>query len=207
MKCCRLVWALALLLIPVATQAAEPVSLFDGKTLTGWSGNEKIFRVQDGAIVGGTLKEKVAHNDFLTYDKEFGDFELRLKFKVVGEGVNAGIQIRSRRKPDHFEMVGYQADIGQKYWGALYDEQRRRKILAGPKLEEVLKHIKQDNWNDYRIRCQGRHIQLWLNGFQTVDYTETDESIEQRGLIGLQIHGGGPSEAWYKDITIVELKE
>ena len=48
-------------------------------------------------------------------------------------------------------------------------------------------------------------MRLWINGRQTVDYTEPDDAIEQRGLIGLQIHGGGPSEAWYKDITLLKL--
>ena len=65
--------------------------------------------------------------------------------------------------------------------------------------------LKRDDWNDYTIRCQGRRIQLAINGQQTVDYTEPDEAIEQRGLIGLQIHGGKPSEAWYKDISIRKL--
>ena len=187
------------------TPSAKSQSLFDGKTFAGWQGDQKVFRIEEGAIVGGSLKEKVAHNEFLTSEKEYGDFELRLKFKVIGEGVNAGIQFRSRRIPDHFEMIGYQADVGQKYWGALYDESRRRKVLVGPDFDEVMKHVKPNDWNEYVIRCQGPRIQLWLNGFQTVDYTEQDEKIEQRGLIGLQIHGGPPSEAWYKDISIVEL--
>jgi len=65
--------------------------------------------------------------------------------------------------------------------------------------------LKRDDWNEYRIRCQGPHIQLWINGFQTVDYTEPDDKIERRGIIGLQIHAGRPSEARYKDITIQEL--
>ncbi|HEV3024517.1 MAG TPA: DUF1080 domain-containing protein, partial [Pirellulales bacterium] len=71
--------------------------------------------------------------------------------------------------------------------------------------EAVAKVLKRDDWNDYRIRCQGKRIQLWINGLQTVDYTEPDDSLEQRGLIGLQIHGGPPSEAWYKEIMIEEL--
>ena len=142
----------------------------------------------------------------LPISKEFADFELRLKFRVLGKDPNAGIQIRSRRIPDHHEMIGYQADVGQQYWGALYDESRRKKVLVGPNKETLEKAVKRDDWNDYVIRCEGRRIQLWINGVQTVDYTEPDEKIEQKGLIGLQIHSGQPSEAWYKEIVIRELK-
>ena len=181
--------------------------LFDGKTFTGWEGNEKIFRVEDGAIVGGTLKDKVPHNDFLACTKEYADFELRVQFKLLGKGANGGVQIRSRRVPNNFEMSGYQADLGDGYWGSLYDESRRNKTLVGPNAEDVEKILKRDDWNDYTIRCEGRRIQLWINGTQTVDYTEADEKLEQTGLIGLQIHGGGPTEAWYKNIRIKELKK
>lgn len=182
------------------------VQLFDGKSLDGWEGgNLDEFRVEEGAIVGGSLKRPVPRNEFLTAIREYRDFELRLKFKVLGDGANAGIQIRSRRIPNHHEMIGYQADLGQNWWGCLYDESRRNKVLAGPPDDKRTEVVKPNEWNDYRIRCQGRKIQLWINGKQTVDYTESDEKLEQVGLIGLQIHGGPPSEAWYKDIRIKEL--
>ena len=181
--------------------------IFDGKSLEGWSGNLKWFRIEDGAIVGGSLKAPIPNNEFLTYRSELSDFELRLKFKVLGKGVNAGIQIRSKRIPNHHEMIGYQADLGDNYWGALYDESRRNKVLKGPNQAELAKVLKRDDWNDYVIRCEGKRIQLWINGMQTVDYTEPDAKIEQTGLIGLQIHGGGPSEAWYKDIRLKNLAE
>lgn len=198
-------FALGILAVGLAIAAEDAVSLFDGKTFNGWEGDQKIFRIEDGAIVGGSMKEKIARNEFLTTTKEYADFELRLKFKVLGKDPNAGIQIRSRRIPNHHEMKGYQADVGQKYWGALYDESRRNKILAGPDAATLEKAVKKDDWNDYVIRCEGKRIQLWLNGVRTVDYTETDDKIEQTGLIGLQIHSGQPSEAWYKEITIREL--
>jgi hypothetical protein len=192
-----------------AEPAAEPewTPLFNGKTFDGWEGDLKVFRIDDGAIVGGSLKAALPHNEFLATTQEFGDFELRLKVKLVGpqESANGGIQIRSRRVPNSFEMSGYQADMGQHYWASLYDESRRNKTLAGPKPEELAKVLKRDDWNDYVIRCQGRHIELWLNSLKTVDYTEPDEKLEQRGLIGLQIHSGPASEAWYKDIKIRKL--
>jgi hypothetical protein len=155
--------------------------------------------------VGGSLQEAIPRNEFLCTEKEYADFELRLKFKVLGKGANAGVQIRSRRIPNHHEMIGYQADLGDGWWGSLYDESRRRKVLAAADADKVAKVLKRDDWNEYVIRCTGRRIQLWINGYQTVDYTEEDPSIEQRGMIGLQIHGGPPSEAWYKDITLTGL--
>lgn len=179
--------------------------LFNGKTFDGWQGDLKTFRIEDGAIVGGSLAAPIPRNEFLTTTEEFDDFELRLKFKLLGEKANAGIQIRSQRIPDHHEMIGYQADLGQTYWGCLYDESRRKKVLAGPKPEEQAKLIKAGQWNEYRIVCRGRQIQLWINGQATVDYAEPDETIPQKGLIGLQIHSGPPSEAWYKDIVIRKL--
>lgn len=189
--------------------AAEPgkaVSLFDGKTFEGWEGNLDMFRIEDGAIVGGSLERNIPRNEFLATKREYGDFELTLKFKVLGKGANAGIQIRSRRIPDHHEMIGYQADLGDNYWGSLYDESRRKKILAAADAEAVAKVLKRDDWNEYKIRCEGKHIQLWINGLETVDYTEPDDDIEQRGLIAVQIHAGPPSEAWYKDITLREIR-
>lgn len=185
----------------------KPVKLFDGKTFEGWEGNLDHFRIEDGAIVGGTLKERIPRNEFLCTRKEYGDFELRLKVKLLGQGANAGIQIRTKRIPNHHEVSGYQADMGEGWWGSLYDESRRRRILAKADPEVVKKALKPNDWNDYRIRCEGKRIQLWINGKQTVDYTEKDEGIDERGIIGLQIHGGPPSEAWYKEIELVDLSK
>ena len=200
------------------------IPLFNGKNLDGWSGNKKYFRAEDGAIIAGSLKEKIPNNEFLTHSREFGDFELQLKAKLVGKGGNAGIQIRSRRptkaeiaskdKATHLpahEMYGYQVDMGKAWdsiwWGKLYDESRRRKVLAGPDDEEQLeKLVRFDDWNDYRIVAHGKRIQIWLNGTKTVDYVEKEDDIAGKGLIGLQIHSGPPSEASYKEIRIREIK-
>lgn len=197
------------LLTPLTMVAAEEkksdettTALFDGKTLEGWDGDTSVFRVEQESIIGGQLKDKIPHNFFLSSKEEYSDFELTLEFRLIGEGTNAGVQIRSKRIPDHHEMIGYQADLGQNYWGALYDESRRNKILAAPKKEELDKVLKRDDWNKYRILCEGRHIQLWINDFKTVDYKEADEAIEQKGLIALQIHGGPPGEAHYRNIRI-----
>lgn len=184
-----------------------PVSIFNGKSLEGWEGNLEIFRVQDGAIVGGSLAGKVVRNEFLCTTRAYGDFELRLQFRLLGEGANAGVQFRTKRIPNHHEVSGYQADMGDGWWGALYDESRRNKVLQGPDQARMKTVVRRGDWNEYRVRAEGKHIQLWLNGVQTVDYTETDPAIDVTGVICPQIHAGPPSEAWYKDITIVDLKK
>lgn len=197
-------------LIPLAFLAAAApdtpwTRLFDGTTFTGWEGDLTKFRIEDGAIVGGSLEAPLDRNHFLCTTQRYGDFELRLKVKLVGEDGNAGIQLRTERIPNDTEVIGYQADMGQQYWGCLYDESRRRRILQQPDPELIRKILKEDDWNDYRIRCEGKRIQLWLNGEQTVDYTEEEEGIPQAGLIAVQIHAGKPAEAWYKDIEIRPL--
>lgn len=203
----RIVATIAFLLATVSAAAAEPladpsfVPLFDGKAFTGWEGNLDWFRIEDGAIVGGCRDKAVPRNEYLCTKKAYRNFELRLKFKLVGENVNAGVQFRSERVPKTSEMIGYQADMGQQYWGCLYDE-RRHKLLAGPAKEEQPKMIARDGWNTYVVRAEGRHVQLWLNGHKTVDYIEPDPSIPQEGVFGVQIHKGDASEAWYKDILI-----
>ena len=187
-------------------KAADWVYLFDGKTFNGWDGNLEIFRIEDKSIVGGTLDARIEHNEFLCTKKEFSNFELRLEVLVKGDGVNAGIQFRTRRIPNHHEVIGYQADVGKTWWGKLYDESRRNRMLAEPDDSiNMDKLVRQNKWNDYVIRCEGPRIQLWLNGVQTVDYTEVDDSVERNGVIAVQIHGGPPSEAWYRNIQIREL--
>lgn len=196
-----------LTLVPNGLAAeTSPSRLFDGKTFAGWEGDLELFRIEDGAVVGGHLNKSVPRNEYLCTTRNYRNFELRLKFRLKGENVNAGVQFRSERVPGSREMIGYQADMGQHYWGCLYDE-RRHKLLAGPPKEEQEKLIRRDGWNDYVIRAEGPRIQLWLNGHQTVDYTEPDASIPQEGVFGLQIHKGPPSEAWYKDIAIKVLPE
>ena len=222
MRKTEMVWWLSVMLLTAAvgctTHVATdksvqapggPVALFDGKTFTGWEGNLEWFRIEDGVIVAGSLERAMPRNEFLCTTKEYGDFELRLQAKLIGDGANAGIQFRSRRVPNHHEVSGYQADMAaeddRNIWGALYDESRRNRMLVTPDQEALARVFRPNDWNELVIRCEGPRIQIWLNGHQTVDYTETDKSIESTGIIGLQVHGGPPSEASYRDIVIEEL--
>lgn len=188
--------------------ADKPIPLFDGKTLSGWDGDtEKTWKVENGCIVGGSLETTVPRNEFLCTTKTYGDFELKVTFKLVGDKAkaNAGIQFRTKRIPKNHEVIGYQADVGQAYWGALYDESRRNKVLARPDAKVIEKLVKHDDWNEYVIRCEGPKIKLWLNGTLTVDYMEEDDKVDRSGVIGLQVHGGAKAKVYYKNITIEEL--
>jgi hypothetical protein len=184
----------------------KAVPIFDGKSFAGWEGNLAVFRIEGGAIVGGTLKEKIARNEFLCTTAAYGDFELRLRVKLVGgDAANAGVQFRTKRIPQDHEVSGYQADMGTGWWGALYDESRRKKVLKGPDQNAMKNVVRAGDWNDYLIRAEGKRIQLSINGLQTVDYVEADPSVDASGVICPQIHAGPPSEAWYKDITLLDL--
>lgn len=191
----------------VAAQG-QPVRLFDGTSFAGWEGDTaKTWRVEDGAIVGGSLQAVVPRNEFLATTKTYRDFELSVAFRVEGDAAkaNAGIQFRTRRIPNHHEVSGFQADIGQDYWGALYDESRRNKVLARPEKAVVEKIAALGTWHTYRIRCEGDRIRLWVDGIPTVDYTETDKKIAGEGIIALQVHGGARTVVRYKDIVITDL--
>ena len=187
-------------------QSKRCISLFDGKSLSGWEGNLKYWSVRDGAIVG--RHEGIRHNEFLCTKREFDDFELTLEFRLVGGKGNSGIQFRSKRVPNSTEVSGYQADIGPGWWGALYDESRRNRVLARPTGEvhkRMLKALKPDGWNRYVIRAKGNRITLVLNGVTTVEYVEKDPGIRRSGVIGLQIHGGPPMEIHFRNIVLCEL--
>ena len=193
----------------VVHTSQKSTPLFDGKTFNGWQGDIKnTWKIENNTIVGGSLEKTVPQNDFLCTARTYDNFILKLKIKLIGnEGfINSGIQFRSIRSSNPAnEMIGYQADWGKDYWASLYDESRRNKTIAKPDSAQILKWIKINDWNDYEIRAEGRRIRLYINGHQTVDYTESDANIPQSGLIGLQIHGGGKAQVAFKDIYLTEL--
>ncbi|MES1218975.1 MAG: DUF1080 domain-containing protein [Bacteroidota bacterium] len=187
---------------------SKPVSLFDGKSFTGWDGDTlHTWHIQNNTITGGSLKENVPHNEFLCTTSSYEDFELTLDFKLVGTGfVNAGVQFHSKRLQNPpFEMEGYQADLGDGYWASLYDESRRNVTIVKPDSLLIAKILKPGEWNKYKVQSKGRRIRIWLNDVQTVDYTEPDEKINHSGLVALQVHGGGKTEVSYRNINIIKL--
>lgn len=199
-----------LLLASFTALHAEPVSLFDGKTLDGWEGNTKIWRVEDGVITGGTTTGKVKTNYFISTKESYQNFELKLTIKCSGNPetglINSGIQIRSQRVPGGEGVAGYQIDCGDNWFGKIYDEHRRRKPIAMPVDEAALQEaVDTFGWNEYRIRAEGARIRVWINDVLATDYTEKDPNIALDGVIAPQVHKGGNALVQFKDITIEEL--
>ncbi len=194
------------------TQPSEergPMKTFDIPPYQGWKGVQTMFRWEEEMMKAGTLKREVPRNEFLCSPESYDNFELSVKVKAIGDGLNAGIQFRTERIPDHHEVIGYQCDVGtggdRLIWGFLYDESRRKRFLSEVDNEALLKVLHPDDWNELTVRAEGPHIQIWVNGYQTVDYTEADSTIAQTGLICVQIHRGPPTEAWYKELVITPL--
>ena len=192
----------------IPSMLGQNVTLFDGKSFEGWEGDtDNVWRIEDGVIVGGSM-EGNPQNEFLATRKSFDHFRLSLDYKLVGtEGfVNGGVQFRSQRtdEPPN-EMIGYQADIGAGWSGSLYDESRRRTMLATADKAHIQDIEKPGEWNRYEVLVDGPMVKLYLNGMHTVTYVESDPDIPMDGLIALQIHGGSKAEISFRNIEIEAL--
>jgi len=193
-----------------AQQVYKTQSLFNGTNLQGWKTvNPKYmddWYIQDSSIVCGDRKRSIPENTYLYTTKEYENFEFRCLFRLTGDPatglINSGIQYRSFVKDG--KMIGYQADIGNGYWGDIYDEHRRAKLVGGDL--STLKHLlKEDGWNSYIIRCQGNRHELYINGVKTCEYIEQDKSIPSKGVIAVQLHSGGRAQVEFRDLTITEF--
>lgn len=184
--------------------------LFDGHSLEGWKTvNPKIaelWYVKDSSIICGDGEMLIPENTYLHTLKEYENFEFRCLFRLTGDPgkgmINSGIQYRSFIRDGM--MIGYQADIGENFWGGIYDEHRRAQLVVGDMTQ--LKYVLRPNdWNSYTIRVQGNHHQLFINGVQTAEYVEEDPDIPTRGIIAIQNHSGGNSKVEFKYLTIQEF--
>ncbi len=206
----RLLSLIAALSTLTPSVRSAPVSLFDGKTLAGWDYDPKVWRVEDGVITGGSRTEKIRENFFIASKKSYQNFELVMKIKCSGDPatgfINSGIQVRSVRVPGGAHMSGYQVDCGAGWFGKIYDEFRRNRVIADPVDAPALaKVLDVFGWNEYRIRAEGPRIRTWINGVLAIDYTEADKNIALDGQIGPQVHSGGVCLVQVKDVTVEEL--
>jgi hypothetical protein len=215
----RALAALALACLASVSAAQEPVALpapdadgwitlFNGKDLTGWAGDPAVWKVVDGYISGKA--EKVGGNTFLIYNHVFSDFVVEAKWILVKEGKfpNSGLQYRSNvRDWKKWVVHGYQADIGDGYHGALYEEGGKRGLVIKPNPEAV-KTVKADDWNQYQITAEGSKVKHVLNGVAVGEFDDQDEKARRtEGILALQYHSPGGFEIKWKDIRIKPLKK
>lgn len=203
------------------TEKPTAVPLFNGKNLDGWKtlkpeNKAKYWSVVDGVITVSNGQERMPMNSFLATDKNYTDFEFTCQFRITGDPktglINAGIQYRSpitqiTEGPNpNWNIVGYQADIGDKYWGCIYDEHRRGMLVKGNVDALMATNFKNDAWHSYKIICKGNDHKLYIDDVLMASYTEKDDKIPDTGVIALQIHSGGILKVEYKDILIKEFK-
>ena len=179
--------------VPVLATADTAKDFFNGKDLTGWVGDPKLWSVENGELVGKSPGLK--RNEFLRSDLVASDFRLTLKVKLVPNAGNSGIQFRSEPLPDG-EMRGAQADIGVGWWGKLYEERARGLLWK----ESGEKHVKEGDWNEYRVEAVGDAVKTFINDKPCVDLT--DPKLARKGMFAFQLHSGGPFEVRFKDIKL-----
>ncbi len=180
--------------------------LFNGKNLEEWIVDTPgLWRVEGGMIIGTSPGLK--YNDFLRTKKHYRNFVLKVTFRMTDETgkANSGIQFRSKPMEGSHEVIGYQADMGQQYWGCLYDESRRKKVLVKAS-EAALAGLKKGDWNEYTVTARGNRITLELNGVKSVEWVE-NEAVDDSGLIALQLHSGPPFRMEFKDLRIKVLPD
>jgi Domain of Unknown Function (DUF1080) len=236
-------WATALLgqqYVPKQSDRPEPLSgdeagfhlIFDGKTLDGWEGDPKYWRVENGALTGEVTPETLLKsNTFIIWrGGSPKDFELKADYRITSGG-NSGINYRSVVVPDavtpsnRFAMRGYQADIDGRnmYTGQNYEEKGRlflaqrgqlTKVVAGRKpillsslgdAKELASYITAD-WNSYHLIVRGNVLIHMLNGHVmsvVIDDDATNRTMD--GLIGVQVHVGGPMKIEYRNFRLKEM--
>jgi len=194
--------------------------IFNGRDLTGWSQQDGYFSVKDGVITGESTAEHLCKpNHHLVYTaEELADFELRAEFRL-SKGANSGIQLRC--KPQFVGDNGYQADMngGGEIVGFLYHP---RQHLIGARGSDVTidaagkKTVKRfadgkalqdlyrvEQWNDMRVKVEGRAITVWINGVRTTSVTDVRTAfLPEKGHIALQLHQGPPMKIEYRNLRI-----
>lgn len=214
---------------PIEGDEAGFSPIFDGKTLEGWEGDPKYWRVENGALVGEiTPATVVKSNTFIIWrGGRPKDFELKLEYRITAAG-NSGINYRSAGVPDpvtpdnKFALRGYQFDVdgGRRYVGNNYEEKGRLFLAVRGQLTRVvgnrppvvlgtfgnetkLAGVATDDWNAVHLIIRGNTLMHMLNG-HLMSVTIDDDAAKRPvdGLLGVQVHVGPPMKVEYRNIRL-----
>lgn len=224
------VWSLLLLGCTVRAEDAGFTSIFDGKTLAGWSGQDNSFwSVEDEAITGTISTNHVPGlNQYLVWQGGLvGDFELKLEFRLAGEAAkraNGGFQFRSRRLPNG-DVGGYQIDNNRDTpWKVrIYDEFGRHNLaMPGERttfdaeghrtvekitLDAAATNFAVESWHEYHLIADGPKLSLFINGHLFAETFDRDpDSFEASGILALQLHTGPPQKAQFRNISLKKIR-
>jgi len=196
--------ALAMILSCAGTAAPQSedgwVSLFDGKTLSGWTPRGGgVWSVDQGMILGVTGSGQYG---WLCSDKVYGDFVMEYEAKLEGTG-NSGVQVRSHIDAKDL-MTGYQFDLDRTRpsTGRLYDEARRKLLQDVPLRPEARGALKADDWNKVRMECVGDRLRSWVNGIAIVDHRDP---VDLDGILALQVHSGKDTKVRWRNLRLKDL--
>ena len=203
------------------------VTIFNGKDLTDWEANPKIWSVENGCLVGQSPEGKpYDKQDYIYWAKnEPGDFVLKLKYRLTGKGANSGVQIRSEKRPD-WDCFGYQADMEEapNWTGCLFHHTRGAVVKRGFKgmitpdgkdetkpfadPEKLAEKYKTEGaWNEYEISAVGSVITLKLNGELMCEVDDRHNEAVKKGIIAFQMHPGPPMKVEFKEVKIKILDD
>tara|TARA_R110002072_G_scaffold253748_7_gene412529 strand:+ start:2841 stop:6308 length:3468 start_codon:yes stop_codon:yes gene_type:complete len=180
-----------------AAQADWTDMLSEGQ-LKHWRGSMKGWDLERGVLWG--TAEDLAQNEYMIYGRDLADFEV--EFDVLLEGGNSGLQYRSRVEDGTVDPIGYQADIGQRFWGSIYGTDGRAK-LAGPELLLMESAVRRDGWNHYHLRVDGARHVLEVNG---VVLSELEDDAHRSGVLALQLHQKLKMKVWFANLRVRPLR-
>jgi hypothetical protein len=210
--------AIVLLIVCAALAWGNPPAgfkkIFNGKDLKGWHisqvnhhGNTQ-WRVEKGVILG--TQDKKGNGGILLTDKKYRNFEVYIELNP-DFGCDSGLFLRSSEKGEAYQVMLDYLEKGN--MGGIYGE--RLKDVKGTPSKDWEKHWKKGEWNSLRARIEGDvpHIQVWMNGVQITDWTDTANHAADgatEGMIAVQVHAGN---RWvdggyhrFRNIAIKELK-
>jgi len=172
--------------------------LLEGKQLARWTGDGELWSFKRGVLIGAA--DQLEQNEYLVFDADWNDFEL--EFDVCAPRANTGLQFRSTVTAGAADPIGYQVDIGQRYWGSLYATDGRG-LLAEPETALRREVIRPDGWNHVYLRVEGDRIRIEINGAPMVGVRD---DAHASGQLGLQLHRKLDMRAWFANLRVRPLR-